>query len=132
MKLVINPNTMKVGCALLQAALGDGSHVANAFPTQAWQTHPEGLFIYEVSEEEFEVVRFIVENTLELEAAVRSGQKEFYLFEHGKFHPVTLEHFAPTREVPIVHNGMKRLVSKTHLSAVLPAHSAASPEEALG
>lgn len=124
-KLLINPNTMKVGCALLQAAMGDGAHIAHTFPVDAWETSPEGMHLYELSEEDFKVARFLVQNTLELEAAVRKGQQEFYLFEEGEFHPVIMEDFSSSREVRVRDGDVVRSVSKTHLSAVSPKQEAA-------
>lgn len=51
-KIAFNVDTMQPGCALLQAAHECSTGIANAFPSEMWQLHSEGLRIYEIDDEQ--------------------------------------------------------------------------------
>jgi hypothetical protein len=53
MKVAFDLELMRPGCALLQAALGAGTSIAQHFPVESWLLFPTpGLKVYELTDEQ--------------------------------------------------------------------------------
>jgi hypothetical protein len=54
MKLAFDIKRMKVGCPIIQAAMGGTPRMAREFDTAHWLTHPtDDIRVYEITEEQF-------------------------------------------------------------------------------
>ncbi len=57
-KILFDISEMKVGCPILQAAMGGDLHVSNHFPAEKWLIEPtENLKLYEITPEQFKKLK---------------------------------------------------------------------------